>query len=329
MIVKNIQTVKEISFQELQKLPEELINKISVSLEIEKEYSRCITALSRTGITVRLSKSGSTGVIGTDGKEYPIPTKEKIKELFTRNREFTDKKVLQGFDSLLLTPVAMPTLHLIDLMKEAIIKHGKERNIYQTRLSTYDSLIPVRVNKEKQVWVWETLRQTIETDELVYFSQEYSITSHRGQTKSEVINNERICAVPGWSVGLVENLLIMPQQSQGKTLGGRKQLEIGYSPFEYLQMLQMEAYQGETGKILEDFITQFLTRLETTNEVSNDVDDKNALWCLGQYMKVPYAELVPTGRWHRSVGRVRLDMHRTKNKQCTKNWGASTIVRLI
>lgn len=297
-------------------------------MEIEREYNRCITALSRSGIITHLTEGG-TGIIGGDGKEYPIPTKEKVTELFARNRELTDKKKLQGFDSLLLTPVATPMLHLIDLMREAIIKHGKEKNIYQTRQSTYDPLIPVRVNKEKQVWVWEILRQAMETGVLIYFPQEYSISSHCGQTKSEVINNEHICAVPGWSAGLVENLLIMPQQGQGKILGGRKQLEIGYSPFEYLQILQKEAYQGETGKIIEDFITEFLTRLETANEVSNDVDDKNALWCLGQYMKIPYADLVPTGRWHRSIGRVRLDMHRTKNKQCTKNWGASTIVRLI
>jgi hypothetical protein len=298
-------------------------------LEIEKEYARCMTSLNRSNITVHLPKSGSIGVVGADGKEYPIPTKEKVAELFARNREYADRKVLQGFDSLLLTPVSMPTLNLIDLMREAIIKHGKKRNIYQTRLSACDPLMHVRVNKEKQVWVWETLGKAIETDELVYFPQEYSFRNHRGQTKSEVINNERICAVSGWSVGLVENLPIMPKQGQGITLGGRKQLEIGYSPFEYLQLLQMEAYYGETGKILEDFITQFLTHLEVTNEVSNDVDDKNALWCLGQYMKISYAEVVPTGRWHRSIGRVRLDMHRTKNKQCTQNWGASTVVRLF
>jgi hypothetical protein len=129
-------------------------------------------------------------------------------------------------------------------------------------------------------------------------------------------------------VGLVESLPIMPQQGQGKTLWGRRQLEIGYSPREYLQILQTEAYRGETGKTLEDFITKFLIHLETTNEVSNDVNDKNALWCLGQYLKITYAELVPTGRWYRDVGRARLDMHRTGNKLCTKSWGGSSTVRL-
>jgi hypothetical protein len=80
---------------------------------------------------------------------------------------------------------------------------------------------------------------------------------------------------------------------------------------------------------LEDFITKFLTHLETTNEASNDVNDNNALWCLGQYLKITYAALVPTGRWIRDVGRVRLDMHRTNNKLCTKSWGVSSTVRLL
>ncbi|HZL82699.1 MAG TPA: hypothetical protein VFB98_04365 [Candidatus Deferrimicrobium sp.] len=129
-------------------------------------------------------------------------------------------------------------------------------------------------------------------------------------------------------MGLIEKLRIMPEQGQGKTLGGRRQLETGYSPLEYLQTLQTEVYEGETGKTLEDFITDFLTHLETTNEVSSDVKDHNALWCLGQYLRISYAEVVPTGRWVRDVGRVRLDMHRTGNKVCTRNWGASSTVRL-
>ena len=224
--------------------------------------------------------------------------------------------------------MAMPTPLLIDRMKAAILTHAAEGTMYQTRRSPSDPFIHVRVNTEKHVWLWDTLRQALDTDELVYFPQEYS-SNQRGQTKLEVVNNGRICAVPGWSVGLVESIPIMPQQGRGKTLGGRRQLEIGSSPNEYLQTLQMEAFQGETGKTLEDFLTKFLTHLETTNEVSNDVDDNNAIWCLAQYLKVSYAELVPTGRWHRSVGRARLDMHRTNNKLCTKSWGGSSTVRLL
>ncbi|MCX5994666.1 MAG: hypothetical protein NTV59_01505 [Chloroflexi bacterium] len=295
---------------------------------VEREYARCVTALSRTGILTLLPKSESIGVIGMDGREYPVPTQEQVAELFAHNMELVGRKVPQGFDRLELTPMAMPTPLLIDRMKAAILKHAAEGKIYQTRRSPSDPLIPVRVNTEKQVWIWETLRQADETDELVYFPQEYS-SNHRGQTKLGVINNGRICAFPGWSVGLVESFPIMPEQGQGRILGGRRQLEIGSSPNEYLQTLQSEAYQGETGKTLEDFITKFLTHLTTSNEVSNDRYDNNALWCLGQYVKIPYAELVPTGLWIRSVGRTRLDMHRTNNKLCTKSWGGSTTVRLL
>lgn len=294
---------------------------------VEREYARCVTSLDRTGILTLLPESGRMGVLGIDGKEYPIPTPEQVVELFAHNCELVERKVLQGFDGLELTPLAMPTPLLIDLMRAVILKHRAEGKIYQTRRSPSDPLIPVRVNTEKQVWVWDTLIKALDTDELVYFPKRYS-SNHQGQTKLEVINNGRICAIPGWSVGLVEDSPFMPGQGQSKTLNGRKQLEIGFSPGEYLQILQGEAYYGETGKTLEDFITHFLTHLETTNEVSNDVDDNNALWCMGQYMKISYAEVVPTGRWVRKVGRVRLDMHRTGNKLCTKSWGWSTTVRL-
>jgi hypothetical protein len=47
-------------------------------------------------------------------------------------------------------------------------------------------------------------------------------------------------------VGLVESLSIMPQQGQGKTVGGRRQLEISSSPRDYLRTLQTQTYLGET-----------------------------------------------------------------------------------
>jgi hypothetical protein len=289
--------------------------------------------LDRAGILVRLPGSGNAGVTGTDGREYPIPAREEVAALFDINRDLVERKVPQGFDRLELTPIAAPLPLLIDRMREAILRHAGKGNIFRTRRSPSDTFVPVRVNPEKTVWVWETLRQAFDTGRLVYFPQEdpghqKGQPEYRGQTKSEAISNKNICAIPGWSVGLVERLPIMPGPGEGTTLAGRRQLETGLSPREYLRILQEPAYSGEMGKTLEDFITEFLTRLETTNEVSNDISDNNALWCLGQYMKIPYAEVVPTGRWHRPV-RVRLDMHRTGNKRCTWNVGAATVVRLV
>ena len=298
---------------------------------VEREYARCVAALNRTGILTLLPKSESIGVIGVDGEEYPMPTQEQVVELFAYSRELVGRKVPAGFDCLELTPMAMPAPALFDRLEAAIVKHGAEDKIIRTRRSASDPLIPVRVNAEKQVWIWDTLRQALDTGEVVYFPEEYS-SNHGGQTKLEVVNNGRFCAVPGWSVGLVESYPILPQQDQGKTLGGRRQLEIGASPRDYLRTLQTQAYRGETGKTLEDFLTKFLTHLDATNEVSNDRYDDNALWLLGQYVKYVEqvkSDLVPTGWWHREFGRVRLDAHRPGNRLCTRSWGGSSTVRLL
>ena len=109
-------------------------------------------------------------MIGIDGKEYPIPTQEQVVELFAHNRELVGRKVPQGFDRLELAPMAMPTPLLIDRMKAVILKHAAEGKIYQTRHSPSDPLIPVRVNTEKHVWIWDTLTHALDTDCLLYTS---------------------------------------------------------------------------------------------------------------------------------------------------------------
>jgi hypothetical protein len=250
-----------------------------------------------------------------------------VEALFVRNRALVEKKLPQGFDRLVLTPMAMPLAALAERLEAAILRHAEQGTIFQTRRSPSDPHIPVRVNPTLTVWVWETLRQAFEDDGLVYFPKEYP-ADQGGMTKSGAIHNKTICAFPGWSVGLVEDMPVMPTVGQAKNPGGRWQLPIGLSPREYLAMLKAPEYAGETGATLEDFITEFLVRLETTYEVSRDVSDGNALWCLGQYRRLPYAQAVPTGRWHRPVGRVRLDMHRTGNKLCARSFGAATVVRL-
>ena len=294
---------------------------------VEREYKRCIGALKDSGILLILPISKKLGVIGVDGKEYPVPSKKQILNLLKINRKLINSKIPQGFERLLLTPMSMSIPIIIDRLKETIIRQTLENKIFQTRRYNSDPLILVYVNTEKPVLIWETLRQTIEVNELVYFPQEYS-SNPEGQNKFEIINNGSICAVPGWSIGLVESLPFMPEQDKANTLRGRKQLPVGFSPREYLQILHTKPYHGETGKTIEDFITEFLIRLTTTNEVSNDRYDDNALWLLGQYLRTKYGSLVPTGWWHRKFECLRLDAHRTGNKLCTRSWGASTVVRL-
>jgi len=297
--------------------------------KLKKEYSRNIDTLSHTGILTILPRSKKLGVIGIDGKKYPAPTQERLLEIFTRNKELVDRKMRQGFTRLLLTPIAMPIPQLIDLAKTALLKHAADGKIIQTKRNPTDPDISVRVNTVKPIWIWDRVRKVLDTPKIVYFPQAYTKNDHQGLTKEKVIHTAPLCAVPGWSVGLIEPIPIMPGQGQGKVMGGRKQLE-GYSaPRDYLQTLSTPAYQGETGWTLEDFLTHFITHLETTSQVSHDRYDANALWLFGSYIPdlMPKALVVPVGYWSRNVGRkIYMSAHRTANR--FKDWVGRSIVRL-
>jgi hypothetical protein len=275
-------------------------------------------------------------VVGIDGKEYPVPTQGQLQEVFTRNEELVDGKMRQGFTRLQLTPIAMPTLQLVDRVKTVVLRHAAAGKIFQTKQNSADADIPVRVNTGEPLWMWDMVRQAVDTPNLVYFPQAYA-EHHQGLTKEEVVQKTRYCAVPGWSVGLIEPLPFMPQQGQGEAMGDRKQLEAGSTPHDYLHTLSTPTYQGETGWTPEDFLTHFVTRLETTNQVSHDRYDGNALWLLGSY--VPNSgfglrsdsgrawgvgNLVPVGYWARV--RMEVGAHRSANR--LRGWVARSAVRL-
>lgn len=296
---------------------------------IERDYACTITAMSRTEILFLLPRSKKLGVIGIDEEEYPVPTREQLQEIFNLNKELVDRKMRQGFTQLQLTPIAMPVSQLIERVKTVVLKHAAVEKILQTKKNSTNADIPARVNTDGPIWIWDRVRQALDTANLVYFPRAYSDRDHRGLTKKQVIREIRLCAVPGWSVGLIEPLSIMPQQGQGRVIGGRKQLEEYYTPREYLQTLSTPIYEGETGWTPEDFLTHFVIRLEKSNQICHDRHDGNALWLLGSYMpdSMPNAKLVPVGYWDRDAGRrIRLSAHRTGNR--LRAWVARSMVRL-
>ena len=74
---------------------------------LEKEYTRCVAALDRTGLLTNPPPKNHLGVIGLDGNEYPLPTLEEINELFAKNQDLVNTKIPQGFDRLELIPLVM------------------------------------------------------------------------------------------------------------------------------------------------------------------------------------------------------------------------------
>ena len=285
--------------------------------------------MNQTGIITFLPRSKKIGVIGINGEEYPVPTREQLQEIFDRNKELVDRKMRQGFTQLQLTPIAMSVSQLIDRVKTVVLKHAAAGKILQTKENSTDADIPARVNTGGPIWIWDRVRQVLDTPNLLYFPRAYTNRDHQGSKKEQVIRKTRLCAVPGWSVGLIEPISIMSQQGQGEVIGGRKQLEEYCTPREYLQILSTPIYEEETGWTPEDFLTHFVATLETTNQISHDRHDGNALWLLGSYMpnSMPNAKLVPVGYWDRDAGRrLRLTAHRTGNR--LRAWVARSMVRL-
>jgi hypothetical protein len=235
----------------------------------------------------------------------------------------------QGFVQLQLTPIAVPASQLIDRLSTVVLDHATTGRIIQTKWNPDDIDLPIRVNVRRSLWIWENVRKALDTPEIFYLPAAYSDRDHQGLTKEEVMRDTRLCAVPGWSIGLIEPIPIMPPQGQGKIIGGRSQLEASSTPHEYLCTLSTPTYQGEAGWTPEDLVTHFVTQLEATNQVSHDRSDGNALWLLGAYL--PYsgpglAKLVLVGYWARVSGRMEISAHRSANR--LRGWVARSMVRL-
>ncbi len=252
-----------------------------------------------------------------------MPTPEQVQELFENNKELVGKKREQGFTRLQMTPLAMPISLLVDRVEKTVKKHAAEGKIFQTKRNPNDPETPVSVNTNEPVWIYQNITRGEEDGTLAYFPHAYN-ENHQGLSKEEVLQREDICAVQGWSISLVEDNPIQPRSGEGKKLGGRKQLENNQSPKDYLKAFSKSEYQGETGWTPEDFLTNFVTRLEETNEVSNDWDDFNAAWLTGTYL--PNESSVPYGYWYRYDEQVYLNGSGPEDRY--DSWGVRSAVRL-
>lgn len=155
--------------------------------------------------------------------------------------------------------------------------------------------VPVEVDTSEPVWTWDALKGADTSGALVYSPSSFSRVQH-GLEKSAVIGTRDICAVSGWSVALVEDASTLPQEGQGKTFGGRHQLETNRTPNDYLSTLKGSQYRQETGFTPEDFLVKFATHLEETNQISHDWSDNSAAWLVGAYHKTEAS--VPLAYWY-------------------------------
>ena len=274
-----------------------------------KEYDRQTQTLNQLGLLDILPESGEIGLVGIDGREYPLPKKEAIELEIKKNREIYEKKIEQGFTEFLITPFGMSLNRLIDTLSKRILKHHKEGKLFAAKEKPNDPDEPLKLDQDQPLFVWDKWRGADKNGEIIYYPKSFDATDHQGKTKQELldIQREKMSPFAGWSISLLESNLIIPRQGKGKTVGGRKQLEANKSPEEYLKLLQTDPqYADERGLTIEDWTTLFITHLEKTNQVIDDYQDKGSVSYLNSSF-FPSSRLVANGHWFRGYAQAYLD----------------------
>lgn len=289
---ENIQAIESlISLMEeiksaIKNLEKLFILEIAGTLELQQQYEKQKEVLIQTRLLETLS-NGESGIIGIDGKEYPIPTFDQIIERIRSKEEVLKTKAEQGFKKLILVPLGMPLSTLIECYKQTIIKHYQEH-----ALKAVDgSDLVVDVNSPIYVWVeliqkddqGQIIYEADKAGDLIYFPSQFDESNHQGQTKAELLKRKKPDGGQAWQVLMIEDLPDLPAEKQGQTIAGRKQLEAGQTSYDYLKTIQtQEQYQHEQGLTLESWIIYAITQLQEKNQV---IEKDKACYFIGSYQK--------------------------------------------
>jgi hypothetical protein len=229
---------------------------LAEKLKLREQYEQQIKTLNETGVLEILPESQELGIIGIDGKGYPMPKYEEILARITREKiELLTKKFEQGFTQLLLVPFGMPLNTIIDRYRRELLKHDSENTLLDTDGNRLE------LDRENPIDIWhEGYDNGDISGELIYDPKEFS-QYHQGKTKEELIQ-----AKGAWQFILTEDLPDLPAKGKGQTIAGRHQLESNKSSEQYLQAMQTDPqYQGEKGFSPEAELTLWLTTLHTKN----------------------------------------------------------------
>jgi hypothetical protein len=234
---------------------------LAEKLRLREQYEQQIKTLNETGVLEILPESQELGIIGIDGKGYPIPTYEQILQRITPEKvELLTKKFEQGFTQLLIVPFAMSLTTLIDRHRREILRHHQEG----TLLSIDGQKL--ELDEKDPLYYLKDLYNADISGELVYQPKEFS-QDHQGKTKTELLQEKG-----AWQIIFVEDLPNLPAKGKGQTIQGRHQIEAGKNPFDYLKLVKKDLqYPGEQGFSPETWLTLAITTLHQKNQVIDDV----------------------------------------------------------
>ena len=245
---------------------EENVTDLRDPAELRSQYESQRALL--TAFDLLASHDGAPGIWGIDGRFHPLPSFEIVQPLIAA--PWCQQKVEQGFARLLLVPFGLPLARLTEAWREGLLRHAD-------LLREHGGL-----DRGMPLWVWNGY----EREALAYFPERFE-QDHGGRTKWEILSSDSWAA---WQVLLIEESSPeVPPLGEGRVVGGRRQLERGGTPRQYLEALP----EGEIGWTPEVHIMAFLDALERKGTV---LDLETITFLIGSYCSA--AGQVPDAYWN-------------------------------
>ena len=272
----------------------------SFEQRVALQYREAVQAMTETGLVHLLPEQEAVGAVITDGAEVwecPVPKLETIQQVLERET-FAKEKYEQGFTLVHMAPL-LTIQELTDTLIAQLKKHKAEGKLFGSDGT------PLELDTNQPLYLYDQFRDADINGGMRYHHTKFDRNNPGGMSKAELIKQSLATPFPGWEVSLIEPGE-MSARGKGTTTKGRQQIEAGRSSIDYLKLLQTDrAYTHETGKIPESWLTEFLIRLQTKNQVVGDWQGiGKAEFLIGAYH--PPSDRVPYGRWSRGNRRAYL-----------------------
>lgn len=309
--------------------------------ELEAQYNGQIEILERAGLLTRLSNR-ELGIKLNNNVEYPLPSFQEITKRFREKREILKDKISQGFNQIQITPL-VPIETLKQTLSRLLTEHHNNRKLFKTKRNPNDPDEPLDLDVNNPVYVHDQFQ---DNPELKYYPKAFDPDNHQGITKDQLITETQ-----GFNIILTEKSQFLPQENDPNNLpipstgslqagsghrNGRKRIENNKTSIEYLNLINQDSqYKDESYLTIEDWLTQFITHLEQTDQVSNDWNDNNATWLPGNYLPPTLEERrqnpgssgkLPDGAWRRGAREARVGWGDPVIRR--SGWGARPSVRI-
>ncbi len=310
-------TIKELN----DKLLAEELRRLDKLLGISKQYEFQMTLIREGGFLHKLP-DGSEGIVGSpDGTLYPIPSLLSVVQRFCedgKKYELLRRKVEQGFTELIMVPFVL-TLDRLQMEYAFQLERHESSGLlfgegqYPSAINGVGGKV-LALDVRRPVHKWEAY----DSAKIVYFPKSFDQENHGGMTKEEAIAQKG-----AWQVYLVEETPI-PRHNRGAVKNGRKQLEAGLSPRDYLEKIQADPqYKGEEVLTPEAWFMRAITHLKKKNEVIDDFLNKGSVnYTLGAFF--PRNLEVSRAYWHHEDHKVHMGYVSSSNTEAEE--GTSTVV---